>query len=212
MTSNARLLLRTGPAVAAVLLLSSCSGSPAQPVQSPSVDSSPSPVEPPSPLPSPSASPSANPSPLVSASPAALAIPRCVTGQLRLTVLAADSGAGQAHQRVVLTNNGARCSLLGYPGASFVDVAGRTLGSPATKSETTVRRVTLDSTRSAVAVLTYSNAGAYPDSSCAPQEASRLRIYPPGDRVALLVKDPILVCSLPGSDQLHIGPLEAGTG
>jgi hypothetical protein len=122
-----------------------------------------------------------------------------------------DSGAGQFHQRVTLTNGGSRCTVYGYPGASFVDAAGKTLGSPAGHSTSSFGRVLLEHSQAATAVLTYSNAGAYPDSTCAPQQADRLRIYPPANRDALLVKDPILVCSMPGSGQLHIGPLQAGT-
>lgn len=120
-----------------------------------------------------------------------------------------DGGAGQFHQPLVLTNRGGPCSLLGYPGVSFVDGAGRLLGSPADESTGPVRRVLLVPGGSATAVLTYSNAGAFPDSTCRPQQADRVRVYPPGDRVALLVADPILVCSAPGSGQLHIGPVTA---
>src|SRR5213076_519290 len=110
----------------------------------------------------------------------------CSSGQLRLSVQEGDSGAGQSHQRLVLTNGGARCSLHGYPGVSFVDAAGRQLGSPAGQSPGQVRRVFLAPGKAAAATLTYSNAGAFPDSSCRPQQANRVRVYPPGERVALL--------------------------
>lgn len=133
-----------------------------------------------------------------------------MTAQLRLSVRDADSGAGQAHQQVILTNRGGRCTLLGYPGLSFVDATGQMLGSSADESPATVRRVTLAPGAAAAAILTASNAHAYPDSACRPQQASRLRVYPPGDRAALLVADPVVVCAATGSKQLHIAPLEAG--
>jgi hypothetical protein len=79
-------------------------------------------------------------------------------------------------------------------------------------AEGTVRRVSLLTGGAASAVLTYSNAGAFPDSVCRPKQASRVRVYPPGDRIALVVSDSILVCSARGSGQLHIDPMEPGRG
>jgi hypothetical protein len=167
-----------------------------------------------------SAVPTPTMSPVTSASPSTAATgtasasaspttPLCTTAQLRLSVHESDAGAGQFHQRLVLTNRGVRCSLQGYPGVSFLDAAGQQLGSPAARGTAPHQQVFLDPGTSAAAVLTYSNAGAFPDSSCRPQQADRVRVYPPGQRTALLAKDAILVCSAPGAGQLHIGPLEA---
>jgi hypothetical protein len=195
--------------VFAVLSLAACSSHTAAPQQSsptPS-ESSPSP-EPVATTTAPSAPPSTAPA---SAAPTAAATPVCTAAQLRLTTVNADSGAGQFHQRIVLTNRAAACTLQGYPGVSFVDAQGNTLGSPAAKSGGAVRRVLLDPGGTAVAVLTYANAGAFPDSTCRPTTADRLRVYPPGSTVALLVKDPVLVCAASGSDQLHIGPIEVSS-
>jgi hypothetical protein len=125
-------------------------------------------------------------------------------------VLTGDAGAGQFHQQLLLTNRGARCSLHGYPGVSFVDSSGHQLGSPANESAGQVRRVFLATGQRASATLTYSNAAAYPDSACRPQQASRVRVYPPGERAALEASDPVLVCSARGSGQLHVGPVDSG--
>jgi len=92
---------------------------------------------------------------------------------------------------------------------SFVDASGRLLGSPAAMSEGAVRRVLLAPGSSAFALLSYSNARAFPDSTCRPQRADRIRVYAPGERTALLAKDPIVVCAAPGSEQLRIGPVQA---
>jgi hypothetical protein len=188
----------------AVLVTAACSSS-STPQPEPTPSSSPSPT----PLAT-TVSPPASPTLVASATPSPAAIvPVCGAAQLRLTVEEADSGAGQFHQRVVLTNRGGPCTLHGYPGVSFVDAQGRTLGDPAAKSPGTVRRVLLTPGRSAVALLTYANAGAFPDSTCRPTDADRLRVYPPGSRVALLVEDKVLVCAAPGSRQLHIGPVSS---
>lgn len=173
------------------------------PLPSPSEAASPSPLPSPSPV---TASPSAAPSPTVAA------LPACRTAQLRLSLGTTQGGAGQFHQPLVLTNTGARCSLYGYPGVSFLDAAGRQLGSPA-EAEPGTRKtlVVLAAGGAASAALTYSNAGAYPDSTCRPQEAATVRVYPPGERAALTTPDKVLVCSAPGSHQLRIGPVAAGT-
>lgn len=170
----------------------------------------PTPTTSPVPVSTPSASPTptTSPPPPTSPPPAATGIARCPSAQLRLTVRDADSGAGQFHQQVILTNRGSTCTLYGYPGASFLDGQGRLLGSPADQSPGLVRRLVLHADEAVSAVLSVSNAGAYPDSRCRPQQAARLRIYPPGDRLPLLTADPLLVCSVPGSGQLHISPLQ----
>jgi hypothetical protein len=91
---------------------------------------------------------------------------------------------------------------------SFVDAQGATLGSPATQNPPRPTPLVVEPGHAVWALLTYSNAQAYPDSTCRPKQSSRLRVYPPGETVALLVADPVLVCSAPGTGQLHIGGLE----
>ena len=122
------------------------------------------------PAPTVSVPPVTSPSPLPPATSAASASASpatqlCTTAQLRLSVHESDAGAGQFHQRLVLTNGGARCSLQGYPGVSFLDAAGHQLGSPAARGTAPPRQVFLDSGTSAAAVLTYANAGACPDAA-----------------------------------------------
>jgi hypothetical protein len=148
----------------------------------------------------------------VSPSPTAAAVPVCTSAQLRLSIGSTDAGAGQFHQHLVLTNRGPLCSLHGYPGVSFLGADGRQLGDPAAMNQASVRRVFLPPGKSASAVLTYSNAGAFPDSACRPQQASSVRVYPPGERAALVAADSVLVCSAHGSGQLHIDPIESGSG
>ena len=47
---------------------------------------------------------------------------RCHTAELRASVGRVDPGAGQRNHPVVLTNTSSRtCTVLGYPGAAFVD-------------------------------------------------------------------------------------------
>jgi hypothetical protein len=195
--------------VLALVFVAACSSDPQTPTRSAPIPSAPvtSAAAPPSsaasslPTSSPSVAPQSSAS--VSASP-------CGSAALRLTVREGDSGAGQGHQLLVLVNRGAPCSLHGYPGVSFLDAGGRQLGSPAVQNPAPVRRVQLATGGSAAALLTYSNAEAYPDSSCRPKQASTVRVYPPGQRRPLTVADAVLVCSLTGAGQLRIGPMTPG--
>lgn len=201
----------TGWAVAAVAMLAlgtACSGSSTTAAPAPTVAASATAPAVPqlSSPPAATTAPAPGPSPVVTTT----TTPVCATAQLRLVVRDGDGGAGQFHQPLVLVNTGPRCSMHGYPGVSFVGAAGRQLGSPAAQTSAQVRRVFLAPQARASAVLTYSNAEAYPDSTCRPQQAARVRVYPPGSRVALEASDPLLVCSAPGSGQLHIGPMQAG--
>ncbi|GAC1445816.1 MAG: hypothetical protein NVSMB55_28710 [Mycobacteriales bacterium] len=129
--------------------------------------------------------------------------------QLTLAVRAGDSGAGQFHQQLVLTNRGAACTLSGYAGVSFLDGSGTTLGDPAAHSPGPVRRQTLRPGGTVSAILTYSNAAAYPAASCRPRTSARVRVYPPGSRLALQAPDSAEICSASGTGQLHVGPISA---
>ena len=131
----------------------------------------------------------------------------CSSGQLRLSVGSTDGGAGQFHQQLVLTNRGAACSLHGYPGVSFLDNGGRLIGDPAAMTPATVSRVQLRTGGRAVAILTYSNAGAFDEQRCKPRQSRTVRVYPPGQRLALIAPDSVLVCSATGTGQLRIDPV-----
>ncbi|MCU1672437.1 MAG: hypothetical protein JWN77_550 [Frankiales bacterium] len=114
------------------------------------------------------------------------------------------------YQLLVLTNQGATCSLRGFPGLSFLDAAGRQVGSPAAMSSAPRRRVLLRPGGSATAQLAIRTARNYPDSDCAPRPATRLRVYPPGQRVPLTAADPADVCSVRTARQLTVGPVSPG--
>lgn len=69
-----------------------------------------------------------------------------------------DPGAGQRNFPIVLTNASARtCTVYGYPGAAFVDAAGRQLGPDPERAPGSPSRVTLAPGDSAWAGLSYSS-------------------------------------------------------
>lgn len=83
---------------------------------------------------------------------------RCRTFELKASVGRRDPGAGQVNFPVVLTNTSERtCTVRGYPGAAFVDAAGRQLGPDPLRSPGTPTTVTLRPGRSAWAGLTFSS-------------------------------------------------------
>ncbi|MET7378044.1 DUF4232 domain-containing protein [Streptomyces sp. NPDC005526] len=88
----------------------------------------------------------------------AAASTRCHTSELRASVGRNNPGAGQENFPIVLTNaSGRTCTLHGYPGAAFVDAAGRQLGPDPKRSEGSPTTVTLKPGRSAWAGLSFSN-------------------------------------------------------
>jgi hypothetical protein len=193
-------------AAAVVCLVAGCSSGKAKPTPTlaptlSSTEPSPSAIETPTPTPTPSAVPT------LSSTPSAAASTVCRSSQLRLSIGSTEGGAGQVHQDLVLTNHGAACSLHGYPGVSFLDAAGQQVGDAAAMNPGKVSRVQLAAGGHAVAVLSYSNSGAYPAARCRPKQASTVRVYPPGERVALTAPDSVVVCSATGIAQLHVDPV-----
>ncbi|MFI1168784.1 DUF4232 domain-containing protein [Streptomyces sp. NPDC020801] len=111
---------------------------------------------------------------------------RCHTSELKASVGRNDPGAGQENFPVVLTNvSGRTCTVRGYPGAAFVDVAGRQLGPDPKRSPGTPTTVTLKPGRSAWAGLTFSNPGVSGARTATP---ATLIVTPPDERDHLTVK------------------------
>jgi hypothetical protein len=112
--------------------------------------------------------------------------PRCRTAQLRASVGRNDPGAGQANFPVVLTNTSARdCTVRGYPGAAFLDAAGRQLGAdPRREPGDPPVTVTLAPGDSAWAGLTFSRPEVSGARAATP---TTLLVTPPDERQPLKV-------------------------
>lgn len=83
---------------------------------------------------------------------------RCHTSELSASVGRLNPGAGQKNFPVVITNDSDRvCTLRGYPGAAFVDAAGKQLGPDPKRSEGTPTTVELAPGDSAWAGLSFAN-------------------------------------------------------
>ncbi|WP_329342466.1 DUF4232 domain-containing protein [Streptomyces sp. NBC_00663] len=132
----------------------------------------------------PSAGPTTSP-PSPSPTPSPAAGGRCHTSELEAVLGRNDPGAGQENFPVILTNTSRRtCTIHGYPGAAFVDAAGRQLGPDPKRSPGTPTTVRLAPGHSAWSGITFSN----PEISGArTANPDALLVTPPDERDPLKV-------------------------
>ena len=128
----------------------------------------------------------------------------CRTAGLEVGAAPAGGGAGSVHTDVTVTNTGqGPCVLAGYPGVSFVDAAGTTIGAPAVR-DTAVPGTgqVLAPGESAGAALRIGQAGNHP--ACEAEPAAGLRVYPPENTESVVVPFPAQACAGAGIHQLEI--------
>ena len=140
------------------------------------------------------------------------AAPACTTPGLVIWLnTQGDGAAGSIYYHLEFTNlSGRACSLNGYPGVSGVDLAGRTLGSPAGRNPSLVRTITLADGGTANAILRIVAVGNFPPARCGPTSAAGLRVYPPNQRTSKLVPYPLRACARAGVAYLFVGTLTTG--
>ncbi|MFG2269815.1 DUF4232 domain-containing protein [Streptomyces chartreusis] len=110
---------------------------------------------------------------------------RCHTSQLRASIGRPSPGAGQRNFPIVLTNTGDHtCTVRGYPGAAFVDAAGKQLGPDPKRSPDTPTTVTLTPGGSAWAGLTFASPEISGARTALPKS---LLVTPPDERDSLKV-------------------------
>ena len=202
---------------ATALLATACSSSPSSTAASPGSSGPPSVSTAPT-ITSGSVTASA-PSPSASASPPASAhaagVPQCATSGLTVTLGTSEGAAGSVYQTIDFTNNGSsECTMYGYPGVSLQGGLPLTqIGAAAARSTTTPPSlVTLAPGAVANAVLQVTVAGNYPASTCDPQAATTLLIYPPDQTVAASVHYGTIGCASTSVTLLHVGAVQAGAG
>lgn len=163
---------------------------------------------------SPTATVTAPPSATVTASPSrpAAAAGPCSTGQLALSLGQSQGAAGTFYQAVILTNtSSASCTLFGYPGVSFATASGSQVGLSASRDPGHPHRVRLAASGgTAGALLRQPDPGNFPASKCRPAPAAELKVFPPGQRVALRVSDNQQVCTT-SAGRVGVGVMQAGT-
>jgi hypothetical protein len=191
---------------------SSSSGAGAGPVPTPT----PSPTLTPSPTPSsPPVTVTASPTKTktVTASPTKSPphVSPCGSGQLALSLGQGQGAAGSFYTPVLLTNKGSRaCTMLGFPGVSYISTSGAAVGQPASEISGKERTVKLPPGGAASALLHQPNPLAFPPADCQKKKASGLRVYPPGQTLSLTVTASTTVCTTT-KGRSGVTPMQPGT-
>ena len=148
------------------------------------------------------------------AAQAPAAVTTCRSGDLSLTRVSEDAGAGQRHVVYALTNNAAAaCTLKGYVTAAWFDADGAALDgvtvvqSDAQMSSTSgpPSEVALAPKGRAVFYVSYTGIQAT-DKACV--SSKRLRATPPGNTQAIEIDDVVAPCT----DRITLGPVRSDPG
>jgi len=133
----------------------------------------------------------------------------CATSQLSVAQVNPSVGAGQYYSTLVFTNtSGTSCTLVGYPGVSYVVANGVQSGNPAVRSGGAATPVTLAPGGKADSVLHDSNGiSGYTPQQCRLTAAQGLRIYPPNNKAALFLPWKTSHCAGLSIHPLTIGPV-----
>jgi hypothetical protein len=137
----------------------------------------------------------------------------CSTSALRIALGSPQGAAGSVYTPLTFTSTGkVACTLYGFPGVSFLDATGRQIGMPATRDPRPSALVALPPGRTAVSMLSVAQAANYPSQLCHGAPAAAIRIYPPGNRTAVVVPTPShpQICTTPTQrvgSQLRVTPV-----
>src|SRR5579884_4050743 len=135
----------------------------------------------------------------------------CATSGLVVWINTMGNGAaGNVAYQLQFTNlSGHACTLRGYAGVSGVDLRGRQLGAPATRSPgLPIRRVTLTSGATAMETILIAEVDNFPRRACGQVTAAGLRIYPPDQFASTVVPFPFGACSRSGQQYLQVWPVQ----
>jgi hypothetical protein len=141
-------------------------------------------------------------------------VPSCPTSQLNVSLGSSQGTAGSVIETIDFTNNGSsECTLYGYPGVSLQGGSpAAQVGAAAARSTTTPPSlVTLAPGAVANAQLQVTVAGNYPASTCNPEPATSLLVYPPNQTASATVSYSTTGCSSTGVILLHVGAVQAGS-
>jgi len=154
-----------------------------------------------SPGPTPAGTPASapSPSPTATPSPSPLAVTRCRSGQLTLSITGTNGGAGTLEVVFAFRNTGpTACTLYGYPGAQLLSTTGAQLPTTVQRGGTALftagrpTLVTLAVGGSAAFNLGYSDVPSGSATSC--PIASKLEVTPPNAYRFLVISATLEAC------------------
>jgi Protein of unknown function (DUF4232) len=160
------------------------------------------------PSPSPTKTKTKTPSPTPTAKPHASP---CSSSQLALSLGQGQGAAGSFYTPVILTNKGSKpCTMLGYPGVSYISSSGAAVGEPASELKGHKATVRLKPGGAASALLHQPNPLVFPPPDCHKKKAAGLRVYPPGQTISLTVTMSTSVCTTQ-EGRSGVTPMQSGT-
>jgi Domain of unknown function (DUF4232) len=133
----------------------------------------------------------------------------CRTSQLAVArVDQGGSGMMKSDNSLRFTNvSSTSCTLHGFPTVTAVGDNGLTLTQPAATDGHVTSPVTLPPRGTAVAPMLITQTAAYDPGQCTPVPAKGLRIYPPGQNIALFLAEDLTVCAQGGPNTLHVASI-----
>jgi hypothetical protein len=132
----------------------------------------------------------------------------CSTSVLKVSLGPANGTAGTTFYPLKFVNTGKLgCTMRGYPGVSAVTGSGKQIGSPASQISSSFRTITLLAGKSASAQVGIVEAGNFSASQCAPVTAAGLKVFPPGQGKAVMIKKSFSTCSSTTVISLTVGPV-----
>jgi hypothetical protein len=157
--------------------------------------------------------PASTGSPSSSGTPAgSVAIPECRSAGLTVSLGRPDGAAGSVYRVLVFTNTGSGgCELQGFPGVSYVaSDGGQQVGPAAERVGDPGGSVRIAPGGTASAQLQLVDVANYDAAACHPTPVRGLRIYPPGETVALFVPTDGTGCAAtPPGPQLTVRTITA---
>ena len=141
--------------------------------------------------------------------------PTCQPSALHAKLGLSQGTAGSVYQVIDFTNiSGSDCTLLGYPGVSFVTGRGGSqIGAPATRNPASpTKLITLAPGQVVNSVLQVVEAGNFPTKDCLPVTVHWLRIYPPGDFSPLYLHYTTQACSKADKSNSTVQAIINGSG
>ena len=121
----------------------------------------------------------------------------CATAALKVQFVNKGNGAaGTIYYPIKFTNKGSRaCTLRGFPGVSAVPSTGKQIGNPAVRAGGKVKTVTINPNKSASAMVGIVHTAFFPKAKCKPVRAAGLRVFPPNQTKAVIVKHKFSTCA-----------------
>jgi len=146
-----------------------------------------------------------------------LGVPACATGQLSVRYVAGDVGLGHRSAILVFTDDGAACTLYGYPGAGVTDRPGQVVLNARRSlsgylgGTTNVSTVTLENGGYASALLEWDAAPQDGQTTpvgadCPGMDGGELLVTPPNTTIATAFPAPGDLCS-----DFYVHPVVPGT-